>query len=105
MGGLEVSYASNKIEKICKQEKETKKAWGAEFVKPVQARISQLEGADCLGDLVWTGAPGRWELLTGNLAGKASARLTANHRLIMEVEGTDANEIRHVVVLGRDDYH
>lgn len=105
MGELEVTYVSNKIEKVCKIERETRKVWGPDFVRPVQNRISQLEAADCLGDLVGTGAPGRWELMTGDRLGQASAHLTANYRLIMKVEGSDANEIRHVEVLGREDYH
>lgn len=105
MGKLVVSYRNNRIEKICKREHETRKAWGAEFVKPVQNRLGQLEGADCLGDLIQPGVPGRWELLTGDLRGKASARLTANYRLLLAVDGVDANEIRHVVVLDRADYH
>lgn len=105
MGNLVVSYANNKIEAVCTQEKVTKKEWGAEFVKPLQNRLGQLKAADCLGDLIGNGSPGRWEIMTGDKAGQASARLTANWRLMLAVEGTNADEIRHVVVLGREDYH
>lgn len=105
MATLVVRYKSPKVEKICKSEKEARRKWGDEFVGPLTSRIGQLEAADSLGDLVGTGVPGKWEILTGDLAGQASAHLTKNWRLMMEVEGTDPSLITEVVVLGRGDYH
>lgn len=74
-------------------------------VKALKLRINQLHAMESFADLPHT--TGRWEQLSGDLAGKWSARLTAHYRLIVESigDGNDLTALRIVEVLDIRDYH
>lgn len=82
-----------------------KKAFDMRVVKALKLRINELHAVESFADLPHV--TGRWEQLSGNLAGKWSARLTANYRLIVEPigEGSDPTALRIVEVLEIRDYH
>lgn len=104
---MQVTYADNEVETWCLDARAAQRALGHQRAKFLATRIAQLRAADSLSDLIGTGAPGRWELLTSNRRGQVSARLTDNWRLIVlpTDDPEDPRESVAVVVLEIIDYH
>ena len=82
-----------------------KKTFDMRVVKALKLRINELHAVESFADLLHLS--GRWEQLSGDLAGKWSTRLTANDRLIVEPvgDGKDPTALRIVEVLNIRDYH
>lgn len=102
---MEVRYATKKLERQCTVERAMKKAFDMGVVKALKLRINELHSVESFADLFHT--TGRWEQLSGNLAGEWSARLSANYRLIVEPigDGQDPTGLRIVEVQDIRDYH
>ncbi|WP_194948940.1 type II toxin-antitoxin system RelE/ParE family toxin [Actinomyces trachealis] len=82
---MEVRYADRKVEKVCIDERQMKRALDATVAKKLRLRIAELYNVESFADLLR--GTGRWEQLTGDRAGQWSARLSANWRLIVTDEG------------------
>lgn len=109
---MNLDYSSNRLEKQCTVRKEMNKAFDQPTARSLERRIKELESAQRASDLLQ--GPGRWEVLTQDLAGLMSARLSANDRLIVRpvVEEDPATgqdkpllEATDVVVIEVRDYH
>lgn len=97
---MEVRYADRKLEKVCTTERQMQRELGAPVAKNLRLRIAELLNVESFDDLLR--GTGRWEQLTGDLAGHWSARLTANWRLLVVDEGGTPVVARVVEIL---DYH
>ncbi|WP_366180672.1 type II toxin-antitoxin system RelE/ParE family toxin [Actinomyces timonensis] len=82
---MEVRYADRKVEKVCINQRQMKRALDAAVAKKLRLRIAELHNVESFADLLR--GTGRWEQLTGDRAGQWSARLSANWRLIVIDEG------------------
>lgn len=82
-----------------------KRTFDMRVVKALKLRINELHSVESFADLSHT--TGRWEQLSGDLAGEWSARLSANYRLIVEPigDGKDPTGLRIVEVQDIRDYH
>lgn len=104
---MQVTYADDGVETWCLDARAAQRALGHQRAKFLATRVAQLRAADSLSDLLGTGAPGRWEVLTGDRRGQVSARLTGNWRLVVQPtdDPHDARESVAVVVIEIIDYH
>jgi proteic killer suppression protein len=110
---VEISFASRKLQKLCKSEKELRKAFGSDGSKKVMRRLSDLRAAATLEDM--RNLPGRIHELTGDRAGQLAIDLAGGRRLVIaptsgwpaeESEGAHVwNAIDAVQVLEITDYH
>lgn len=102
---MEFRYAMKKLERQCTVERAMKKAFDMGVVKALKRRINELHSVESFADLFHTTGP--WEQLSGDIAGKWSARLAANYRHFVEPigDGQDPTALRIVEVLDIRDYH
>lgn len=97
---MRLSYADNRLERICTDERQMQKKLGANVAKKLKLRMAELVRVEEMQDLLV--GTGKWEQLTGNRVGQWSAHLTANWRLIVEpAEGEQVT----VLVVEIVDYH
>lgn len=97
---MQLEFASRGLERQCTEERQMKRAFGAEVAKALRLRITELRYATEMNDLLH--GIGRWEQLRGDRAEQWSARLSANWRLI--VQPIDRETIT-VMVIEITDYH
>jgi toxin HigB-1 len=77
---LEVSFESSKLERICEDQKQMVRRFGAQQAKRLMLRLDDLLSADSLADL--RNNPGRYHELTSNWSGHLSVDLVHPYRLI-----------------------
>lgn len=109
---LEVTFDDPGLGKLCESEKELRRKWGAIRAKKIQARITQLRGAETLEDM--RSLPGRCHELREDLAGHLAVDLDQPWRLLFrprdETEpsaggGLDWSRVTAVVITSIVDYH
>jgi proteic killer suppression protein len=79
---MRIEYASRDLEKLCTSEKVMRRK-RADIASKIKLRISALESAESLGDLVELDPLGRWHRLVGDRAGQWAGKLSPNERLIV----------------------
>lgn len=110
---LEISFATERLEKDLNDHARMVKEYGAELSKAMQKRLADLDSAHALEDL--RSLPGRCEELVGDRKGQLSVRLNANYRLIFQPTdeppalkddgGIDWNQVRSIQIVEVIDYH
>lgn len=78
---LEVTYKTNKLEKIASKSKVRQKELGTIRAKNFESRIDELKAAECLEDIRFLPQAGIHEL-GQNRKGQFAANLSGNYRLI-----------------------
>lgn len=111
---MEVSYQTQKIEKLATDPKKAVKTLGPVCSKKFQQRISEFLAADCLEDLRYLPGP-RLHELKGNRKDQLSADLKHPLRLIFtpsnepeplkEDGGWDWTKITHITIIEITDTH
>lgn len=103
-----VRYATNRLQKICQDERERKKAY-AKLDDKIAMRHNALEMAISMSDLIHIDPGGRWHPLHGNKAGEWAGKLSGNYRLVVIPERKGAEivgiEEEVVTVTSIEDYH
>lgn len=97
---MQLVYATRELERQCTDARFMQRKLGAQVAKALKLRIAELRHGVEMQDLLL--GTGRWEELTGDMAGQWSARLTANWRLIVRPEERD---VLTVIVIEITDYH
>lgn len=105
---MEVRYGSKRLERICLDERECKKAYSKLFGK-IALRHNALETATSMSDLKVLDPGGKWHPLHGGREGQWAGSLSGNYRMIVEpkVDGLEviAVEQNVVTVIDIKDYH
>lgn len=103
-----VRYATKRLQKICQDERERKRAH-PKLDSKIAMRHNALEMASSMSDLVSADPGGRWHPLHGSRAGEWAGMLSGNYRLIVipGKEGAEIAEIEEesVTVTSIEDYH
>lgn len=111
---MEVSFASNKLQKLCSNAKKMRGEFGPRCSDELQARLFELKAAETLADMrSWPQA--RCHELSGDRKGQLAVDLEHPQRLIFEPDhspvptkpegGLDWQQVTKVVVLEIVDYH
>jgi proteic killer suppression protein len=108
-----VSYHTNKLRKVCNEEKAGIKAMGAECARKLRQRLAELAAAEALADISHL-PPSRCHELT-NRGGVFSVDLQHPYRLLLIPAnepvprkpdgGLDLNQITAVEITGIEDTH
>lgn len=98
---MEVRYRNKKIEKICTNVPEARKAYGPEMARKIDQRIGELSVAENVDVLILRHV-GHCHRLTGDRAGQYAMDLAQPYRLIFLVMGDCIQivEVQEIV-----DYH
>ncbi len=78
---MEITFLDEKLKNLCENAKERKRHWGEPAAKNLKTRLDDLDAAACMEEM--RNLPGRWEELSGKLAGYFSCRLDKGLRLIL----------------------
>ena len=110
---MNISFATDRLEKDMNDRASMLKTYGAELSKALQKRISDLDAAQVL-EVMRTSA-GKCEELKGDRKGQLSVHLNANYRLIFEPaddppalkddSGIDWTQVRSIKIIEVIDYH
>lgn len=103
---MRVTYANTKVEKYFSDFNKLKKELPVEWVRTIKKHLNNLEAADCFGDFLKLGL-GRPEQLTGYKQVRYSLRVSANARLIIELNATQDTIMicDEIEIEGVSDYH
>lgn len=110
---VDILFGSNKLKRICTEEKEGIKVLGAECAKKLRTRLSDLAAAYSLE--VMKGLPGRPHELKGDRVGQISLDLKHPYRLLLVPTeeppprkadgGLDWTQITSVTIVAIEDTH
>ena len=110
---MDLSFASNKLERQLSGAKSMQKAFG-DRTKRIQMRLDLLKSAPCLADIPNVPPPRRHEL-GGDWAGHFAVDVTGNWRLIFKPShdqvprladgGVDLTKVTAVEIVDINDYH
>ena len=103
---LKIVYASPKLERCLSNFDRLKKTLPADWVKTIKKHLDRLEASECFGDFLSLRL-GKPEQLSGYKEIVYSLRVSANVRLIIELDSTQEtlNFCNVVKVKGVSDYH
>lgn len=79
---MEVSFGTQKLQKLCNNDKKLKGEYGAVCAKKIQRRLAELSAAVCLEDLRYL--PGRYHELIADRKGQLAVDLKQPLRLVFE---------------------
>ena len=79
---IEISWSSRKLERVCTDDRQGTKHWGADHWKILKRRLAALLGSPTLADL--EGAPGNCHQLHGDRIGEWAISLWGSYRLIFQ---------------------
>ncbi|MDB5243961.1 MAG: plasmid maintenance system killer protein [Spirosoma sp.] len=96
-----VTYDTKHLASTCTVDREMRKAYPANMLKPLKLRIKEMESASTIRDL--QEGLGKWHPLTGRGAGVYAASLSANYRLIVQFDERDGAVTANVRSI--EDYH
>jgi len=110
---MEISFSTNKLEKLLTSESKMRGEFGPEMSKKIQARLLDMDAAGCLAEM--HNLPGRCHELKGNRAGQFAVDLKHPMRLIFRPDhepipvkedgGIDWSNVTKITVVEIDDYH
>ncbi len=108
---MKISFATNKIEKLCRDSKTAVSILGPLSAKKLQLRLSQLFAAPSVAEL----AGGRPHPLKHKRAGQFALDLHGGHRLIFapsqeppplrEDGSIDWQQVTDITIIAAEDYH
>ena len=98
---MDITYKSNKLEKVCTDAKVAERSYGKEMAEKIQMRIDELAAADTIEMMIQFHI-GRCHSLTNNRKGQYAMDLVHPYRLVFEKHG---NEIQIAHILEIVDYH
>ncbi len=103
---MQINYANSKVKKYFDDYSKLQKKLNADWVRSIKKHLNNLRAADTFGDFLSLGL-GRPELLEGYKRPRYSIRVSANVRLIVELDTTqdDVMECQEIEVEGVCDYH
>ncbi len=110
---MNISFATNKLQKVFNAEKELVKAYGSNQAKKIRIRLKVLENAANLAE-VPAQKPERRHQLIGDRKEQFAVDLVQPFRLIFKPEvatsllpdgGYDLTLITGIIILGVEDYH
>ena len=99
--GLEITYKTNKIQKICMDAKIADRTYGKAMSEKIQMRIDEIRAADTVEDMIKYHI-GRCHSLLSNRKGQYAVDLVHPYRLVFEKHG---NEIQIAHIMEIVDYH
>ena len=79
---IEISWSSRKLEKVCADDRQGSKHWGADNWKILKRRLAALLGAPTLADMA--GVPGNCHQLRGDRTGEFAINLWGSYRLVFQ---------------------
>lgn len=110
---MKIFFATYRLEADLLNDQRLRKEGGIARLKRVRERLSSLETAETLADMVYF--PGHCEELKGDLKGQLSLRLEGPYRLLFEVAdspvpvkedgGLDWSLVTSIRILRVEDYH
>ena len=80
---MDITYKSNKIEKICTDAKISDRTYGNEMSEKIQMRIGEIEAADTVEEMIKYRI-GRCHPLINNRKGQYAVDLVHPYRLVFE---------------------
>ena len=98
---MDITYKSNKLEKVCTDAKVAERSYGKEMAEKIQMRIDDLAAADTI-EMMMQFHIGRCHPLTNNRKRQYAMDLVHPYRLVFEKHG---NEIQIAHILEIVDYH
>ena len=108
---MQIEFATNDLEFLCKEQKRATKALGAESAKKIQRRLAELFNADNPSELI----AGRPHSLKGNMHGSFALDLHGGCRLVFEPSvqpppnlkdgGIDWIAVKAITITAIGDYH
>lgn len=111
---MEVSFANQKLQKLCNNAGKLQGAYGPECKKKIMLRLQQLQAAECLAD-VRSLPSARCHELTADRVGLFAVDLLHPKRLIFRPDhepvpvgkngGIDWQQVTRVLVIEIVDYH
>ena len=99
--GLDITYRSKKVEKICTDAKAADRAYGKEMVVKIHQRIDEITAADTVEMMIQFHI-GRCHPLSQNRKGQYAMDLMHPYRLVFEKNGST---IQIANILEIVDYH
>jgi proteic killer suppression protein len=110
---MEVTFANDRLHKLCNSASKLNAKYGARMAKAVQRRLADLDAAESLE--VMRLLPGRCHELTANFSGHLALDLEHPDRLVFKptnqplpVDGSgrlDWSKVTKVEIVGIGDYH
>lgn len=79
---MEISFANDRLQKLCESEKELRKSYGVDGAKRVMRRMSDLRAASTLEEM--RNLPGRIHELEAERKGQLAIELASGRRLVLE---------------------
>lgn len=98
---MDITYKSNKLEKICTDVKVAERSYGKEMAERIHMRIDEIKAIDTV-ELMLQFHIGRCHPLTNNRKGQYAVDLVHPYRLVFEKHGNGI-QIAHIVEIV--DYH
>lgn len=101
MMGLEITYKSSKLRKVCTDSSVARKEYNFEMAQKIAQRMSQLIAADSIEMLIKFQI-GRCHQLKGDRKGQFAMDLVHPYRLVFEEKDSQIQLIRIIAI---EDYH
>jgi proteic killer suppression protein len=110
---IEISWSSQRLEKVCTDDRSGQKHWGADNWKILKRRLASLRGSPTLADM--NGVPGNCHQLHADRSGEFAVSLWGAYRLIfkpshdplptLEDGGIDRTLVTMIEIKEVADYH
>lgn len=110
---IEISWANQRLEKSCSDDRQGTRRWGTEQWKVLKVRLASLRAAPTLADM--RGVPGNCHPLTADRAGEFAVDLRGPYRLVFDPDhnpvprlndgGIDTTQVTDIRIKEVDDYH
>jgi toxin HigB-1 len=110
---IEISWSSRRLEKVCADDRQGQRHWGADNWKILKRRLAALLGAPTLADM--ENAPGNCHQLSADRAGDFAISLWGSYRLVFQPDhnpvptlkdgGIDTTLITKIEIKEVVDYH
>ena len=110
---IKISWSDRKLEKVCSDDRQGARHWGAENWARLRRRLASLLGAPTLQDMA--GVPGNCHQLSGDRDGQFALDLWGPYRLVFEPdhdplptlpdEGIDRARVTDIRIREVVDYH
>lgn len=98
---MDITYKSNKLEKVCTDAKVAERSYGKEMAEKIQMRIDEITAADTIEMMIQFHI-GRCHSLSNNRKGQYAMDLVHPYRLVFEKHGQEI-QIAHILEIV--DYH
>lgn len=98
---MDITYKSNKLQRICTDAKVAERSYGKEAADKIQMRIDEITAADTI-EMMIKFHIGRCHPLTNNRKGQYAVDLVHPYRLVFEKHGKMI-QIAHILEIV--DYH